>query len=298
MAVSVAEYLGQRTDVDQPSILPTTIGARPAPTCPFVGAPCSKLNRSNAQQPVCTVRTSDGRPWVVCTDRLIPSRSKSITPYHTAILGGVAERLFPGADPIDIGFKAQQSITMDDGKRVVLDYALRTRDEQFEGRSRAILEIQGGGETSSTGYISKHVKNWAEGKPRTNEILRQSIGKAGIIPNNAWKRQLEQMFRKVPIALRFNAGFALVMGEVLFDYISGTLGARNEYHPDWEIALISIAETPSEQSGAIRLDNVVNSTFLTFEQFIQAISNFPLPEDMGNPFEGDFRTLANEHLRF
>jgi hypothetical protein len=298
MALSVAEYLAQRTDVDTPSIYPTTLGERPAPMCPFVGTTCSKLDRTNPQQPVCTVRTPDGRPWIVCTNRLIPSKTNTITPYHTAVLGGVAEILFPGADPVDIGFKPQQGVTMDDGKRVVLDYVLRTREEQFHGRSKAILEIQGGGETNSTGFITRHLQVWAASRPRNNELLRQTVPQASPIPNNAWKRQLEQMFRKVPIALRFNAGFALVMGELLYNYVSGGLGASGDYSHEWEIALISIGETPSAQNGPLRIDRVVNSSFLSFDQFIHAVRNFPLPDEMVDPFAGDFRSLANEQLHF
>ncbi len=298
MAVSVAEYLAQRTDVDAPTIVPSTLGAIPAPICPFLGAQCTKLARSNPQQPICTVRTATGRPWIVCTNRLIPAKSNVITPYHTTVLGEVSKLVFPEADPIDIGFRPQHGIRMEDGKRVVLDYVLRTRDVQSRGRSKAILEIQGGGETSSTGDITAHVAAWAQSKPRSNAMLRQSLPRPGTIANNAWKRQLEQMFRKVPLALRFDAGFVLAMGQVLFDYVIGNFGVAQPYRDDWEIALISIGESPSEQNGPLRLDNVLASSFITFDEFIEAIRHFPLPDAMGDPFLGNYRTLANDLMNF
>ena len=55
MGVSVAEYFGQRTDVDNPVIVPMTEEA----VCPFsAGNVCKKLKSHNA--PVCSVRNSDG----------------------------------------------------------------------------------------------------------------------------------------------------------------------------------------------------------------------------------------------
>lgn len=86
------------------------------------------------------------------------------------------------------------------GKRVVLDYVLDARPTSYTGQSKVILEIQGGGETSSTGGMTRHVTNWTNENSPTNSILRQNLPKVGIIPNNAWKRQLEQIGRKYAVA--------------------------------------------------------------------------------------------------
>lgn len=177
----------------------------------------------------------------------------------------------------------------------VLDYILCTRDKQEKGRSQAILEIQGGGESSATGKITRHVEEWAA-KKGTNSMLREPITGPGIIPNNAWKRQLEQIFRKVPIARRFGAGFALVMGEVLYDYVTKILEVEGSYADDWEIALFSVAENKGTQPGPLAITSVAEARFLSFNTFIEAIRSFPLPVDLSDPFLETFRTFTNEEF--
>ncbi len=294
MPLSVGEYPGQRTDVDAPQIFPAALRPATAPTCPFMGRKCSKINRKNPQQPICTVRTTHNKPWIVCTDRLIPARANTSTPYHIATLGAVAEVLFPGVYPGEVGYRNQVTVSVGTlkKKRVVLDYVLDARECFTTGRNKVILEVQGGGETSSTGTITRHVSSWASSSRPTNAFLRQGLPGPGIIPNNAWKRQLEQVTRKFPIAERFGGAFALVVGEVLFDDIQHLFPDDYTYFPEWEIALISIGESSSRAPGAITFDRVISSLFLTFAEFIAAIQAFPLPADLPDPFDGLFRTLS------
>lgn len=292
MPTSVGEYLGQRADLDAPVIIPTSLTPAVAPTCPFMGLKCTKIARSNPQQPVCSVRTTDDSPWIVCTDRLIPARTNTLTPYHIAILGSVAETLFPGTYAGDIGYRRQITVQVGPGKQVVLDYALDA-STYTGGKNRVILEVQGGGETSSTGSMTRHVAAWSLLRPPSNAILRQPVPKVGIIPNNAWKRQLEQITRKFPVAQRFGGVFALVMGDMLLHYIRDLFPASCPYFPEWEVALLSVAETPTTAPGPIRIDHVKDALFLTFADFIAAVQDFPLPETMPDPFAGAYTTLTN-----
>ena len=296
MPTSIGEYLGRRTDIDDPPIYPSALKPKVVPTCPFMGKECSKLKGKLSLHPVCSLRAPDGRPWIVCTDRLIPAKANAITAHHISILAGVANLLFPGINVRDIGFRRQQEIRLKGKKKVVLDYAIRTREIVSGVRSKAILEIQGGGESSSTGNITRHVVAWSKENPATNEFLRQGIPTVGIIPNNAWKRQLEQIFRKVAVARRFDAGFALVMGEVLYDYVIDILGGGREYFPGWDVSLFSIGETLGQQPGAIAIDRVNKASFVTYDEFIRAVSNFPMPKTLPDPFGGDFTTLTNEEF--
>ena len=78
MPLSVAEYLGQRTDNTEFDIIPSEFGGNITPTCPFSGVACSKLHANNPNHPVCCVRTTDGRPFIVCQDRLIPSKAGAL----------------------------------------------------------------------------------------------------------------------------------------------------------------------------------------------------------------------------
>ena len=142
--------------------------------------------------------------------------------------------------------------------------------------------------------MTRHVAAWSLLRPPTNALLRQAVPKVGIIPNYAWKRQLDQFTRKFPIAQRFGGVFALVMGKLLFRYIRGLFPADCSYFPEWEIALLGVAETPSTTPGPIRIDHVQDALFLSFADFIAAVQDFPLPEAMSDPFAGTYTTMTNE----
>jgi hypothetical protein len=70
MAVSIAEYLGQRTDVANP-IIPSKSSEA---ICPFMHHSCTKLERGN--KPICSVRKSDEEKslWIVCEHRLCATK--------------------------------------------------------------------------------------------------------------------------------------------------------------------------------------------------------------------------------
>lgn len=244
------------------------------------------------------MRAPNGKAWIVCTDRLIPAKTNTITPYHIAALNSVAQTLFPGIYSGDVGYRRQVSITVGKGKRVVLDYVLDARPANHSGPDKVILEIQGGGETSSTGEMTKHVARWAKESRPTNVLLRQSLPKVGIIPNNAWKRQLEQIGRKYAVAKRFGGAFALVMGEVFFAYVRSLFPQDCPYFPEWEIAFVSLSETESKLSGSIPIDNVSEAIFMTYDNFVNAvIGNYPLPSVMSDPFDGIYTTFRNEEYQ-
>ena len=215
MTISIAEYLGQRTDVDLPDILPSQLGGELVPTCPFSGVACRKLGSNPPYHPVCSVRVFDrehnSKPFIVCPDRLLPAKARTLSPSQIAALAGIAQVVLPGANTADIGYKRQIGINL--GRtRLVLDYVLQVRPEiPFPaGPRRVSLEMQGGGETSNTGTITRHVRQWAASNNPTNaflaqrlttEYLRQQTGGLqvnvpNIIPNNAWKRQLDQALKK------------------------------------------------------------------------------------------------------
>lgn len=310
MPLSIAEYLGQRTDNDTQDIIPVEFGGSITPTCPFSGVACRKLNIRN--HPVCSVRTQNGQPFIVCPDRLIPAKAAALSPAHIAALAAVAQVLFPTADTSDIGYRRQVSISFAQGRRLVLDYVLQiSPDAVYEGgRRKVILEVQGGGETSTTGVITAHVSAWASMKKPANQFLAKPLdlrysrelmnnpkySSPGIIPNNAWKRQLDQVLRKADLAKHFGGGFALVMGEVLYDYVKSTIPTNHDYFPEWEIALIGVGETPSQNSGSILFNRLTKVAFMTYAEFLEALQNFSFPDNVVNPFNGEFTTLRNRRF--
>ncbi len=162
MPISIAEYLGYRTDVPFPDIIPSIRGGAIVPTCPFSGSACIKLEHNPPLQPVCSVRVHGAgftnQPFIVCSNRLIPAQAQTLSPSHTAALASVAQTLFPGINPGNVGFRRQVGINLNPG-RLMLDYILQIDPATLftAGSSRVILEIQGGGETSNTGTITRYV---------------------------------------------------------------------------------------------------------------------------------------------
>ncbi len=317
MPLSVAEYLGQRTDIESSEIIPSELGGKIIPTCPFSGAPCRKLKLSKPQPPICAVRTSDvnqqGKVFVVCPDRIIPSSARALSPSHLAILNAVTKTIFPGVNNADIGFRRQVNVTFAKARRLVLDYVLQVAPgaNASQGPRKVILEVQGGGETSSTGAITAHVAHWASLVNPANAVLATPLDTAylrqqlhinssnvpGVIPNNAWKRQLDQVLKKAALTTHFGGAFALVMGELLYDYVTSTLDAGRPFFSDWQIGLLCIAETPSNSPGPIRLEAVSKAIFMTYGEFIAALQNFSVAADTPNPFSGEFITLRNKSFQ-
>jgi hypothetical protein len=292
MPARIAEYLGQRTDVDLPVIRPTALNPDIAPTCPFMGGPCSKITGEKSYPPVCSVRTDQGL-FVVCSDRLIPAKSHVITAQHVELLAEVADKLYPGIPDEHVGYRRQLGLRVSGGA-IYLDYVLALKPgTAFAGRPYAIVEIQGGGETSNTGTLTKHVKAWSETAGRNNELLRMRFPKVGIIPDNAFKRQLRQVFRKAPLAKKFGGAFALVLGPTLFDYFIFGMDEAHGWYAEWEVALVEVVEVEDNRPGPIPL-KTNRTLFMSYDAFVKYMTDAPIPDTTINPFHGSYRSTHNE----
>jgi hypothetical protein len=306
MPLSIAEYLGYRTDIASPNIVPSILEGATVPTCPFSGSPCIKLKSSKPSHPVCSVRFNN-KVFIVCSNRLIPAQAQTISPSHTAALASISDTLFPGVNAKNIGFRRQIGVA-----GLYLDYVLTVNPSVnfSRGPSRVILEIQGGGETSNTGTITRYVNDWINEDNPTNSFLSKelntkflkshlntnNVSSPGIIPNNAWKRQLDQIIKKSVIAKTFSGGFVLVMGDLLYEYIKQkSIPIQKSYFPQWEVALIGVSEdtTNPPASGAIPITNVSESTFITYSEFMDALQGFSISSSIPDPFSGKYTTLAN-----
>jgi hypothetical protein len=319
LAVTIAEYLGQRTDASSSDIIPSIRGGSNVPTCPFSGGACIKLAHNPPLQPVCTVRIDDktakGRAFIVCSNRLIPAQAVNITPAHTAALASIAQTVFPGVANKDIGYRRQVGLNLNPGS-LILDYILHVDPiaAYARGPERVFLEVQGGGETNNTGTITRYIDDWNNQTPPTNAFLSQPLntknlrahlnikkGKVnvpGIIPNNAWKRQLDQILKKAIIANHFGGAFALVCGDVLYDYIRRSIPVGGAFFQQWEVALIGVSEVPASlpitPGAPLALTHVTKSVFMTFADFIAALQGFQVPASLNDPFKGSFDTLTNQ----
>ena len=295
MGVSIAEYFGQRTDVLTPIILPATADSR-VKKCPFMDKECAKI--SKGLKPVCSVRKRNGDIWIVCRDRLC-STNKTIplTNYQKNMLLGIAKEVFsPEIEKEHIFIKREVRIPVVGSSSYNADYIMSI--QQFKGELRGpknvVLEMQGGGETSNTGAITRHIETWEAQKNKTNTFLSQDV-EAGTIETNAWRRQQEQFIIKGNIASQTGGGIVFCVGSPLYDYLwqrVSTARLNDLRHHNWSMCLICIDEDKSKppKPGPIPLKiNTDKALFTNYITFVQTLIN------QGEPypamFAGTFETL-------
>lgn len=316
MSVSVAEYYGQRTDVDVPLILaqpippPKKDRARlgwegPVPECPFTdGNPCKKLN--SGYEPICSVRNSDGTLWINCSDRLCATKKDlPLSEHQVGVLHQASQYIFsPDIAKDQVCVKREERLSVIEGTQYIADYIIALCDGRsaFPGPDRLVLEMQGGGETSNTGVLTSHVRAWRRLGTPTNQYLRQEVG-ASTLETNAWRRQQEQFIVKGNIAMKTWKGYgiAFCVGTLLYDYLMNKLAAA--YLPDlkeynWTLALISFGECRTAASEAGPIPVVVDETrllYTNYQTFVQALINQGEPSLKA--FRGSFRNLENMIVR-
>jgi hypothetical protein len=284
--VRVAEYCGQSVH-SQGVIVPYRTGDQ-IPDCPFTHQPCIKLaKKTNATQPVCCIEAG-GRLFPVCENRVLPSLKANLSPRHRSHLFNVSRILFPDSNNKLFRYGLQQTIVLgqrDNGGKdqVRIDYVLRTEDPSFDGVRAAVLEVQAGGETSSTNALTMHVQAWAESEDPSNDLLQALVKKPNPIPNNAWKRTLEQIFRKAPLCMRFGGGFAVALGTVNFNYFRRFIRGGAGYYPTWEVALIEMADNWSASPQDISF-SPQQAFFMSYDEFVESVKHYPYSEAVRNPF--------------
>lgn len=300
MGVSIAEYYGQRTDVDFPTIQPI-IGEH---VCPFsAGNTCKKLKSGNA--PVCSVRKPDGTLWIVCSERLCATKKDiPLCEHQCSILHDIGTHIFAADIPRSrICVKREERLDVVEGTKYNADYIISLAEGRtdYSGPDRLILEMQGGGETTNTGKITQMITRWQADPNRTNAFLR-STTEASTLETNAWRRQQEQFIVKGNIAMKTWKGYgiAFCVGSILFDYLMGKLSSANL--PDlrnynWTLALIGICEDTAAAVAPgpipIKVDDE-RMLFTNYQTFVQALINQGEPSL--NAFRGRFVNLENEEV--
>lgn len=321
MPVTIAEYLGQRTDVDT-LIIPILPGTNPI--CPFMDRTCDKASKSKPVPPVCSVRKQDGTLWIVCEHRLCSTRQKKIQisdgknkevrnkliDHQKDILLKVAKVIYQ--DPMltnsEIGVRREVNIPLADtdidtelgqntkskkGFSYHADYVMRN----FSGRGRVdevLLEMQGGGETSNTGNITDIISAWRKSPTPTNTQLRQ-IAKASPLETNAWRRQQEQFLVKGNVVDQTGGKIVFAVGSLLYDYLYRRFkkaNLRNLKSHNWTLCILAFIEDKSLpiQPGPIPLTIDEEKTLFTnYSTFVRFLTDqgAPCPE----LFEGAFLKL-------
>ena len=317
MGVSVAEYLGQRTDVDNPVISPVNVSTSRAerndlkrrgriPSCPFVdGNICKKIR--SGYEPVCSVRKSDGTLWLNCSERLCATKKNlPISRYQRGILLQAGRFIYNSSvtpDQVCVKREARLSVIESTDYNADFIIALQGDNRDYTGPDRLVLEMQGGGETTNTGEMTQHIRGWKASHERNNCLLRQETA-ASTLETNAWRRQQEQFIVKGNIAMKSQrgCGIAFCVGTLLFDYLMGKLASANlpdlrEYN--WSLAVIGFKEDTDfpKQAGSIPL--IVDQSrllYTNYQTFVQALINQGEPTP--NAFRGEFVNLNNESVTF
>lgn len=316
MAVQIAEYLGQRTDVDSPLINP--VAPKSGALCPFMDRACDKVSKAN--HPVCSVRKPNGSIWIVCEHRLCSTRQKekrkvpsekdptrlvdkdvelALVPHQIDILLKVAHVIYGPHVTIDhIGVRREVNIPLTEvGNSYHADYVMRN----FAPGSKideVLLEMQGGGETSSTGAISRHIISWQTDNT-SNQYLRQAVA-ANTIETNAWRRQQEQFLVKGNVVSQTGGKIVFAVGKELYEYLSRRFknaNLRDLRKHNWTLCILAFDEDKSENPAAGPIPLIVDTERLLFTNYSTFVRFLT---DQGGPcpelFEGEFLLLdGNKH---
>lgn len=304
MSVSVAEYLGQDT---LSTITINPVSPKSGALCPFMNRTCDKVAKS--LHPVCSVRKPDsnGVLWITCEHRLCSSRRKDsnkppkpipLSVHQQSILLTIAKFVYddPNITHSEIGVRREVNIPLPDSENSYhADYVMRN----FSGRGKIdeiLLEMQGGGETTSTGEISSHLSIWVNDPNRTNQMLSQMVKKASPLETNAWRRQQEQFLVKGNVVDQTGGKIVFVVGSLLFDYLYRRVRhsrLRDLRKHNWTLCLLPIKESsahPLNNEVPLELDEE-RAIFTNYATFIRVLTDqgYPCPE----MFEGEFTLLNN-----
>jgi len=156
--------------------------------------------------------------------------------------------------------------------------------------------MQGGGETSNTGNITRHIESWEQDQNRTNAILAETVAGVGTIETNAWRRQQEQFLIKGNVAIKTGNGrIVFCVGTLLYDYLYSRIenaGLQDLRNHGWTLALIAFKEDKSNPPQAGPIPLIIDENKLLFTQYHSFIR---VLTDQGEPYPELF-TDGFEHL--
>lgn len=313
MAVIVAEYLGVRTDRGH-TIPPIEVskgpsGVKPFLHCPFKNSYCDKARRGD--KPVCSLRDSNtGELWIVCSHRLCATQKGKVkepiplNDHQKSVLLHVAQHIYDkDIQPSDVLVNREVQIPVTPDSDYSADYVMwrRTPDlaTSYNPQRPVILEMQGGGETTSTGDLTAHITNWENG---TVDLTRP-VSKTAPLVTNAWRRQQEQFLVKGNAAMLTGGRMVFCIGSMIYHYLMPRLRSTTIFpslqNANWSLALLTFVEDTSDPppdrpdcaplSIPLKIDQNL-SLFTNYSFFVQAITNQGSP--CNSIFEGPFIDLT------
>lgn len=297
MAIRVAEYLGVRTDLDY-QITPIRVGknsntdSKPTLPCPFKNSHCEKAKRGD--KPVCSIRdTTTNELWIVCPSRLCATMKGPVknqiplNEHQKLMLHSVAKEIYGNEiTREEVLVDREVAIPITDTSDYSADYIMwrknPNRSNSIVQDRPIVLEMQGGGETTSTGDLTKHITEWELG----NAELTAPVNKTAPLVTNAWRRQQEQFLVKGNTAMLTGGRIAFCIGSMIYDYLMPRLTSTTIFpslkNANWTLALITIKEDTSNEATArpscapYSLPLVIDkerTLFTNYGFFVQAITN-------------------------
>ena len=302
MPVSVAEYLGVRTDTTLQVTAVPNLPTKPTVPCPFRNNHCLKAKKG--QQPVCSVRDASGAIWIVCEHRLCATTPKDspVNEHQKKILRQVSNAVYGQVLTDDeILIKREVYMPITETSDYKADYVMwranSTTISPFGGDKAAIVEMQGGGETAGTEKLTLHVKTWAQQAIQDNATLIQPTSAHPLV-TNAWRRQQEQFLVKGSVAMLSGAKMVFCVGSMLYDYLIQrltTITLQDLQNASWNLALIAFIEDTTgnppacaPQSIQFKIDEE-RSLYTNYFSFVQALTNQGAPQT--NVFTGTYQNL-------
>lgn len=275
MAVKIVEFLGMNAH----SLSASDYQAAEK-LCPYIGTMCKKINRELEQKPMCVVESRGGVPLIVCEHRLLSTVMHNPTSYQRARLFEISQIIFDeGIESKDIEYKYEVTTRL----RQRADFVLRDK----RNGDACILEIQGGGETSSTRILTDHVTKWENGENLRLDDFLVRVTKSGkmtapgLIPANAWRRLQEQIIVKGGICVSSEKKFVAAMGKTIYLHLLGKLptieSMKQQKSGSWNCAFIPYEISKSEQIDFnLDKDNVL---YLDLKELVTKLIEYGVRDD-------------------
>ena len=202
------------------------------------------------------------------------------TSYQQSRLLEISQVVFEdGIEPQDVEYRYEVTTKL----RQRADFILRDK----RNGDACILEIQGGGETSSTKILSDHVTKWENGEAVGLDdfpirVTRSGrLATPGLIPANAWRRLQEQIIVKGGICVSSNKKFVAAIGKTIYLRLLEKLPLidtmKRSKSGAWNCAFIPYEISKGEAIDFyIDLDNIL---YLDLKELVTSLIEYGVRDD-------------------
>lgn len=165
--------------------------------------------------------------------------------------------------------------------------------------------MQGGGETTSTGILTRHVDIWDMAGIVDYKMLTRPIRTVAPLVTNAWRRQQEQFLVKGNVAMQTGGRMVFCVGSMIYNYLiqrfrAGILSDLS--NANWTLALLTFIEDLDHSNAPVcaplsiplKIDPQ-RTLFTNYNSFVQVLTN--QASHSPSLFVGDYMDLDNNLIR-